>query len=85
MPKTTADFFNEIDEQRKKNERMRPGNSIYGDNVMPLLKMYAGLSAFEERRSFREALETMLADQDPKRREFAVTLCLGFFVFRDSI
>jgi hypothetical protein len=38
-----------------------------------------------ERRSYQDALEMLLRSNDAQEREFAVSLCLGFFVFRDAI
>jgi hypothetical protein len=32
-----------------------------------------------------DALELMLRSDSDTEREFAVTVCLGFFVFRDAI
>ncbi len=32
--------------------------------------------------AYQDAIECMLEDSDPKIRKYAVTLCLGFFVFR---
>lgn len=61
----------------------RKAGPVYGDNVMPILKIYKDLSTTEERRAFQDALEGMLVDNDPKIRSIAVTVCLGFFVFRN--
>lgn len=62
----------------------KPG-AIYGDNVIPAMKLYASLNSAEERKLFQEALESLLAHQDEKIRGKAITQCLGFFVFRDAI
>jgi len=87
MTHSTEFFADEIEKQIKKNERMKrkPGNTIYGDNVMPILKLYKSLSEFSERESFRNALEKMLTDQSEEKRRFAIDVCLGFLVFRDAI
>ena len=58
---------------------------VYGDNVIPVIETYKELSAPEEKRAFQDALEGMLADNDPKIRSIAVTICLGFFVFRNVV
>ena len=50
---------------------------------MPVLSLYKELSTFDERRAFQDALEKMLTDRDKEIRQFAVDICLGFFVFRD--
>jgi hypothetical protein len=63
----------------------RKAGPVYGDNVMPVLQAYKGLSAPEEKRAFQDALEGMLADNDPQVRSIAVTICLGFFVFRNVV
>jgi len=52
---------------------------------MPVLQAYRELSVPGERRAFQDALEGMLADSDPKVRSIAVTICLGFFVFRNVV
>jgi len=52
---------------------------------MPVLRMFGEVVSFEERKAFQDALEKMLTDQDPEIRRFAVDICLGFFVFKDSI
>ena len=61
------------------------GYSTYGSNVMPVLKIFKDLKSFEERKGFQDALEKMLEDEDPHIRRFAITICLGFFVFKDAI
>jgi len=63
----------------------RKAGPVYGDNVMPVLQAYRELSVPGERRAFQDALEGMLADSDPKVRSIAVTICLGFFVFRNVV
>lgn len=63
----------------------RKAGPVYGDNVMPVIEVYKELSAPEEKRAFQDALEGMLADNDPKVRSIAVTICLGFFVFRNVV
>jgi len=68
--------------------RLRPkeeGPSQYGSRVMPVLELYKSLEAFEERRSFQDALELLLKSESEHDRAFAVDVCLGFFVFRDAI
>ena len=61
----------------------RKAGPVYGDNVMPVIEAHKKLSAPEEKREFQDVLEGMLADNDPKVRLIAVTICLGFFVFRN--
>lgn len=63
----------------------RKAGPIYGDNVMPVLEAYKAVSAPEEKRAFQGALEEMLTDNDPEVRSIAVTICLGFFVFRNVV
>lgn len=62
----------------------KPG-ADYGDNVLPVMKLYASLQSQEERTSFQNALENLLAHEEKNIRDKAVTQCLGFFVFRDAI
>jgi len=80
------DYFNNaFEKQMAWIKRDSNSNIGYGDNVMPILKMYKDLSTFEERNSFRETLATFLKDKDDAKRNFAIDVCLGFLVFRDSI
>jgi hypothetical protein len=46
--------------------------------------MYKDLKS-EEKKEYLEALENLLASFDIEKRKFAIDICLGFFVFRDSI
>jgi hypothetical protein len=57
----------------------------YGGNVLPALQIFAGLSSFEERKAFQDALEDLLQSKIADDRRFAVTVCLGFLVFRDTL
>jgi hypothetical protein len=61
------------------------GNSEYGSRVMPVLELYKQLKTFEEWRAFQDALECLLTDPRERVREFAVAICLGFFILRDAI
>jgi hypothetical protein len=61
------------------------GYTEYGSRVMPVLELYKGLKTYEDRRAFQNALERMLTDPREPVRDFAVAICLGFFVFRDAI
>ncbi len=56
----------------------------YGGNVLPAIELYRGLTSSEERKNFQDALELMLRDENHDTREYAITLCLGFFVLRDA-
>jgi hypothetical protein len=87
MNKDINYFMSEFERQIKKNERFKrkPGNTAYGGNVMPILKMYDDLTNPDEGDAFREALEKFLIDPDEKKRKFAVLVCLGFVVFKNSI
>ena len=55
----------------------------YGGNVMPAIEIYRSLNTPAERRDYQAALELMLRHEKDDIREYGVTLCLGFFVFRD--
>lgn len=55
----------------------------YGGNVMPAIELFQKLKTPEERRDYQCALELMLRHEKKELRDFGVTLCLGFFVFRD--
>ena len=57
----------------------------YGDNVVPVMKLYASLETSDERKLFQDALESLLSNEDEIIRRKAVTQCLGFFTFRDTI
>jgi hypothetical protein len=78
--KKPEDFYEKI---VKLLPKKRAGYSEYGSKVMPVLSLYKELSTFDERRAFQDALEKMLTDRDKEIRQFAVDICLGFFVFRD--
>ncbi len=85
MIKNIEYFTKEIEKQRKKFERFKPANIVYGSNVMPILRMYKELSTSEERDSFIKSLENLLVDLDAEKRRFAIDICLGFLVFRNEI
>ena len=63
----------------------RNAGPCYGDNVVPAIKLYKSLSDSEEMRAFQDALELLLADPDEETRRYGITLCLGFFVFKDVV
>jgi hypothetical protein len=63
---------------------MRNPAPDYGGNVIRSMELYRDAQV-DERRSFQDALELLLTSDDAQEREFGVTLCLGFFVFRDAI
>jgi hypothetical protein len=85
MTKDIDFFLAELEKQFKKNKRMKNSNIPYGSNVMPILELYKSLSDFPEKEAFLNALEKILGDPNEERRHFGVLVCLGFFVFRDSI
>jgi len=78
-PATPEFYVHEILALRKK------AGPIYGDNVIPAITMYKALKEAHEKRAFQEALERLLTDPDEDKRNYGVTLCLGFFVFRDVV
>jgi phage-related tail protein len=84
MKKDASYFYNEFERQMKKNKLYSNANIVYGSNVMSILKMYKDLKS-EEKKEYLEALENLLASFDIEKRRFAIDICLGFFVFRDSI
>ena len=57
----------------------------YGGNVILAMEEFKKLKNTNEIRAYQDALESMLGDSDPNIREYAVTLCLGFFVFRNAL
>ena len=57
----------------------------YGGNVMLAIQQFKNLKNTDEIRAYQDAIESMLEDNDPKIRKYAVTLCLGFFVFRTAL
>ena len=58
---------------------------MYGDNVMPALRIFSGLQDANEKKTFQNALERMLKSKNADIRSYGVDICLGFFVFRKSI
>ena len=63
----------------------RAGNFDYGANVVPVIDHYRDLKDYADRRAFQSAVEAMLRSDDRELSEYAVTLCLGFVVFRDAV
>jgi len=80
---TSADEF--VERILALEPEQKEGYSEYGSRVMPVLELYKHLETYEERRAFQDALERMLTDRRQRVREFAVAICLGFFVFRKTI
>lgn len=62
----------------------RAGYSVYGSRVMPAIEFFNSLDN-KDREIFYETLKLLLNDEDTSVRDFAVALCLGFFVLRDSV
>jgi hypothetical protein len=62
-----------------------PSHFAYGSDVMPVLNLYKKLDSDEDRQAFGDALEKMLLSRDKKVRRFAVSICMGFFVFRNVV
>jgi len=54
----------------------------YGGNVMPAIELFRRLKSTEDIRAYQDALELMLKHHNEEIRNYGVTLCLGFFVFR---
>jgi hypothetical protein len=75
--KTKEYFLEEILRREPKVQ----GPSEYGSRVLPVLELYKGLSTYQERRSFQDALELLLQSEVAEERAFGVDICLGFFVF----
>lgn len=63
----------------------KSGHFDYGANVLPVIQHYATLKDAAERKQFQDALEFMLESDNAEWRKYAVTLCLGFFAFRDAV
>ncbi len=78
-------FIKIFEKQIKFNNRHAHSNIGYGEDVMPILEVYNNLTGFDERKAFKEALILFLKDVNPDKRDFAINLCLGFLIFRDSI
>ncbi len=86
MALKNAEYFSKaFDKQIKFNKRYSHSNIGYGGNVMPVLELYQSLSESSEREAFRITITSFLESTDSEKREFAIDLCLGFFVFRDAI
>jgi hypothetical protein len=80
MSRTTEDFLAAIDREARKP--VSSGYSEYGSKVMPMINIYKALETFDQRKAFQDAIEHALRSSDDRLRNFAVDLCLGFFVFR---
>lgn len=83
MTDKSDQFLALLEKERRKVGRLR--DPSYGAAVMPVLELYKGLTTFEDRRAFQDALERLLSDEDAAKRRYAIDICLGFFVFRDAI
>lgn len=80
MPKSEVDRFRELIVAN-----WRKAGPVYGDNVMPTIETYKEIRAPGERKEFQDALESLLSDPDKEIRSIAVSVCLGFFVFRNVV
>jgi hypothetical protein len=78
-------FLQQFEKQMKFNKRFSHSNVGYGGNVMPVLDLFAKLVDYEEIMSYKAALEELLTHADKNKRDFAVDVCLGFFIFKDAI
>lgn len=86
MMNKDIDFFSSLfTKQVQANKRLSKSNIGYGEDVMPILEAYSSLSNFDERKAFKDALALFLSSADPIKRNFAIDVCLGFFIFRDAI
>ncbi|MDP1624662.1 MAG: hypothetical protein Q8L64_02725 [bacterium] len=85
MRKNAEYFIKAFGKQMAENKRLGHTNIPYGSNVMPILRMYKDLSEYDERREFEDALEAFLTSGEEEKRRFAITICLGFLIFRDAI
>ena len=56
------------------------GNFDYGDHVIVNIRLFRTLEP-KDKRLFYDAVRRMLKARDPKIREYAAALCLGFIVF----
>jgi len=61
----------------------KSGHFDYGANVLPLIRHFSELQDPQERRAFQDAVEYMLQSNNVEWQKYAVTLCLGFLIFRD--
>ncbi len=77
--------YNDLFIESFQNNKKHKGYSEYGSSVMPILEEYKKLNDYEARLAFKNALEKMLRDESEDLRSFGVTICLGFYVFRDAI
>lgn len=85
MKRTKEYFKKALEQQIGKVGQTESGNTVYGGNVLPILKLYENLDAYEEKMSFQEALTDLLIDTDQNKRRFAVTICIGFIDFRKVV
>ena len=85
MTKNKNYFKKILEQQIEKNAQLGKGNSPYGGNILPILRIYENLTSFEEKMSFQEALTDLLKNSNEEKRRFAVTVCTGFIDFRKTI
>jgi len=60
-------------------------SNLMGVHVVPVVEMFMQLQSVEEKLAFQKALERLLEHEDPEVRSYGVSICLGFFVFRNSL
>ncbi len=80
----TEEYYNFFLNVYNKNKK-HSGYSEYGSNIMPILEKYKDIKNYEDRKFFQDALENLLKDKSEDIRSFGVSVCLGFYIFRDSI
>ena len=76
--KTKDDFLKEILLSRKD---AIPG--LYGSNVLPAIQIFRDIKNREEYKAYHDAIKELLEGNDKKNRDFAISLCLGFIIFKD--
>jgi len=74
-----------VSEILKINRETKELKNICGVHIIPVIELYRNLTTYEEKRAFQDAIERLLVDSDEDIRSYGVDICLGFFVFRDSI
>lgn len=82
---TSYEMNNPIEYRAQILELRKNSGPMYGDNVIPAIKLFTSLSDTRARLNFQKAIESLLSDNDKNIREYGVTLCMGFITFRDTI
>lgn len=85
MIRDRAYFYDQLNSQFKKTHSRKPGNDELGSDILPIIRLFASLSTYDERMAFLEVIEMLLNDPNQDKRRFAIRICLCFVMLRDVV